>query len=37
MLAFFMPGAFELVIIGILLIVNVLPFWMICSKAGFHG
>ena len=37
MLAFFMPGPVELVIIGIFLIVSVLPFWMICSKAGFPG
>lgn len=33
-----MPGFFELIIIGIISIFfTVIPFWMICSKAGFPG
>ena len=33
-----MPGLFELLIIGILVVgLGVFPFWMICSKAGFPG
>ncbi|QDT95574.1 hypothetical protein [Gimesia aquarii] len=33
-----MPGLFELIIIGFISIFfTVIPFWMICSKAGFPG
>lgn len=33
-----MPGFFEMIIIGtIVLFFAVIPFWMICSKAGFPG
>jgi len=33
-----MPGLFEMIIIGTIgLFVVVIPFWMICSKAGFPG
>lgn len=33
-----MPGFIELIIIGIIAIFfTVIPFWMICSKAGFPG
>ncbi|QDT42739.1 hypothetical protein Pan241w_28280 [Gimesia alba] len=33
-----MPGLFELLIIGILVVgLAIFPFWMICSKAGFPG
>jgi hypothetical protein len=33
----FMPGPIELLFIAFFLIVTVLPFWKICSKAGFPG
>ncbi|MFN0195359.1 MAG: hypothetical protein ACKVT0_01330 [Planctomycetaceae bacterium] len=33
----FIPGVFELLIVGLVLIAVVIPFWMICSKAGFPG
>ncbi|MEX0724925.1 MAG: hypothetical protein WD065_01565 [Planctomycetaceae bacterium] len=33
----FMPGFFELLIVGFILLILVVPFWMICSKAGFPG
>lgn len=36
-----LPGLFEMLIIGSLalglLVVALIPFWMICSKAGFPG
>ena len=36
-----MPGIFELIIIlaviPIVILLNVLPFWKICTKAGFSG
>lgn len=35
--AFFLPGLFELLIIGSLVVIGVIPFWLICSKAGFPG
>ena len=41
MLAFFASGPMELMImlliLGIMLVVTVLPFWFICVKAGFPG
>lgn len=34
-----MPGGFELIVIfgviSIVVLLNVIPFWMICTKAGF--
>ncbi|QDU50338.1 hypothetical protein [Gimesia panareensis] len=35
--ASFLPGAIELMIIGSMAVLGVVPFWMICSKAGFPG
>jgi len=35
--AFFLPGFFEMLIIGSIVVLAVIPFWMICSKAGFPG
>lgn len=35
--AFFMPGIVELIIIGAMSTLIIVPFWMICSKAGFPG
>jgi len=36
-----MPGIYELIVIAVMLLVvillNVLPFWKICTKAGFPG
>jgi len=36
-----MPGIFELIVIlcviPVLALLNVIPFWMICTKAGFPG
>ena len=36
-----MPGLYELIIvfaaIPIVILLNVLPFWKICTKAGFSG
>ncbi|MCH9657019.1 MAG: hypothetical protein K0U86_17685 [Planctomycetes bacterium] len=38
MIAFGLPGFFELLIVGVMMIgIGVFPFWMICSKAGFPG
>lgn len=34
---FVMPGFFEMAIIGTIVLFAVIPFWMICSKAGFPG
>lgn len=31
------PGPFELIIMGIMALVVVVPFWKIFSKAGFPG
>ena len=35
------PGIYELIVIAVMLLVvillNVLPFWKICTKAGFPG
>ncbi len=37
----FGPGPFELIIVllavGLSLLITVLPFWLICTKAGFPG
>jgi len=35
--AFFLPGFFEMIIISSIVLIGVVPFWMICSKAGFPG
>lgn len=35
MIAAFVPGVFEIIIILGLTVIGVLPFWMICAKAGF--
>ncbi|QDV16371.1 hypothetical protein Pan153_09980 [Gimesia panareensis] len=35
--ASFLPGAIELMIICSMAVLGVVPFWMICSKAGFPG
>ncbi len=35
--AAFMPGFFELLIVCSMAVLGVVPFWMICSKAGFPG
>lgn len=32
-----MPAFFELAVVGIVVFLTVIPFWMICSKAGFPG
>ena len=36
-----MPGIYELIVIAVMLLfvilLNVLPFWKICTKAGFPG
>lgn len=32
-----LPGFFEMLIIGSVVVIGVVPFWMICSKAGFPG
>lgn len=36
-----MPGGYELIVIfavvPIVILLNVLPFWKICTKAGFSG
>ena len=37
MFAFFLPGPVELLVLCGVSIFLVLPFWMICSKAGFPG
>lgn len=34
---FFLPGFFEMLILGSVVLIGVVPFWMICSKAGFPG
>ena len=35
--AFGMPSCFELLVVSISIFVTVLPFWMICTKAGSPG
>lgn len=35
--ASFLPGAIELMIICSMAVLGIVPFWMICSKAGFPG
>ena len=41
MLAYFVPGPFELLILmfvtGFMGVITVLPCWLICAKAGFPG
>lgn len=32
-----MPGFFELLIVGVIFTLVVVPLWMICAKAGFPG
>lgn len=32
-----LPGFFEILILGSMLLVGIVPFWLICSKAGFPG
>jgi heme/copper-type cytochrome/quinol oxidase subunit 4 len=36
-----MPGVYELIVIfgafAVMVLLNVIPFWMICTKAGFPG
>ena len=40
-LAAFVPGPLELLIVAVMfaltVVVTVVPFWMICTKAGFPG
>lgn len=31
------PGSFELLFVGIAVLVVLIPFWRIFAKAGFHG
>lgn len=37
MIGFVAPGPIELLVVFFMVVVTVLPFWMICSKAGFPG
>lgn len=32
-----MPGPFELIIVVLMTVIFIFPFWMIASKAGFPG
>jgi len=37
MLAFVAPGPMEVLVVGFMIILTVLPLWLICQKAGFPG
>lgn len=37
MFAAFVPGVIELVILFLMVLFTVFPFWLICSKTGFPG